>query len=76
VCTVRGKEVEDCAFCNMVTSVGSVTFSALCELVCHLLHTRQMMDFVVSSNFIPRVMSLLFHPIHSLSLSVVRCGFT
>jgi hypothetical protein len=52
----------------------SITFSSLCELGCHLLprHTSTMINFMLSCDFIPCLLTLLIHPIRSLSLSVTR----
>jgi hypothetical protein len=52
----------------------SITFSSLCELGCHLIsrHTPAAMNFILDSDFVPCLLSLLIHPIRSLSLSVTR----
>jgi hypothetical protein len=67
---------EDCSSPLVNTTAQSITFSSLCELACHLLHsnTQKMMDFISGCDFISCVLSILFHPVHTLSLSVVRYG--
>jgi hypothetical protein len=57
------------------SSTLSVTFSSLCELLCHLLHseTEKVIKFMIDSNLFPAVLSLLYHPVYSLTVSVLRC---
>jgi hypothetical protein len=86
--SARGKEegevdlssVEGCSSYHRISSAFdesstlSVTFASLCELSCHLLHsdTERMINFMVDSRVITSVLSLLYHPVSSLSVSILR----